>query len=175
MCIIYLHFACFLHITCMLKRIRFLYVKKIWWMDNIWLYILQFILYITEIIQDISVCPPCSYKLSCYLKKQLNSDRTMKFEASDIIQSRFDSTSSLTSRYLYAQKSIDRRKGVIMYISSNSSAFWTLVCHLNTSTPRRTFYLVFEVLSGDLLWRRQSVSGHVLTINTDLVQYCSHI
>lgn len=130
---------------------------------------------ISEIIQDISVCPPCSYKLSCYLKKQLNSDRTMKFEASDIIQSRFDSTSSLTSRCLYAQKSIDRRKGVIMYISSNSSAFWTLVCHLNTSTPRRTFYLVFEVLSGDLLWRRQSVSGHVLTINTDLVQYCSHI
>lgn len=72
---------------------------------------LQFILYITEIIQDISVCPVSSYKLSRYLRKQLNSDITMKFEASDIIQSRFDSTSSLTSRYLYTQKSIDGRKG----------------------------------------------------------------
>lgn len=157
------------------ERIRFLYVKEIWWMDNRWLYMLQFILYITEIIQDISICPVSSYKLSRYLRKQLNSDITMKFEASDILQSRFDSTSSLTSWYLYPQKSIDGKKGVILYISSNSSAFWTLVCHLNTSTPRQTFYLVFEVLSGDLLWRRQFVKGHVVTINTDLVQYCSRI
>lgn len=61
-------------------------------------------LFCIEIIQDISVCPLSSYKLSRYLRKQLNSDITMKFEASDIIQSRFDSTSSLTSRYLYTQK-----------------------------------------------------------------------
>lgn len=68
-------------------------------------------LFCIEIIQDISVCPLSSYKLSRYLRKQLNSDITLKFEASDIIQSRFDSTSSLTSRYLYTQKSIDGRKG----------------------------------------------------------------
>lgn len=67
-------------------------------------------LFCIEIIQDISVCPLSSYKLSRYLRKQLNSDITMKFEASDIIQSRFDSTSSLTSWYLYTQKSIDGRK-----------------------------------------------------------------
>lgn len=102
-----LHVLCTLHVCT--KESDFS-VKEIWWMDNRWLYMLQFILYITEIIQDISVCPVSSYKLSRYLRKQLNSDITMKFEASDILQSRFDSTSSLTSWYLYTQKSIDGRK-----------------------------------------------------------------
>lgn len=68
-------------------------------------------LFCIEIMQDISVCPLSSYKLSRYLRKQLNSDITMKFEASDILQSRFDSTSSLTSWNLYPQKSIDGKKG----------------------------------------------------------------